>query len=74
MTEFIQEFGKTVDEYAKADDGLKAELKAKLEADMSKWTQLKFDLGSELTPQALDKLDAEYQELAKKFKMLAEKS
>ena len=74
MTDFIQEFGKTVDAYAKADDSHKAELQTKVEAYMDKWTQMKIEMGSELTPQVLDKLDAEYQKLAKEFKTLAGKS
>lgn len=71
MTEFIQEFGTAVEQYSKAEDGQKAELQKKLESYISKWTQLKIDMGSELTPQVLDKLDAEYQKLAKKFKTLS---
>ena len=74
MVEFIQKFGQEVKEYAKADDGQKAELAAKVESDMAKWTQLKIEMGSELTPQVLDKLDAEYQKFAKEFKTLAGKS
>jgi hypothetical protein len=74
MTNFIQKFGKEVDEYAKAEDGQKAELAAKIESDMAKWTELKIDMGSELTPQVLDKLDAEYQKYTKEFKTLAGKS
>ena len=74
MTDFIQKFGKEVDQYAKAEDGQKAELAAKIESDMAKWTQLKIDMGSELTPQVLDKLDAEYQKFTKEFKTLSGKS
>ena len=74
MTEFIKEFGTAVEQYAKAEDGQKAELKTKLESFMAKWTQLKIEMGSELTPQVLDKLDAEYQKLAKEFKTLSGKS
>jgi len=74
MTQFIQEFGKTVDEYAKAEDGQKAELEAKLNSYIEKWTQMKIDMGSELTPQVLDKLDAEYQKFAKEFKNLSGKT
>jgi hypothetical protein len=74
MTEFIKEFGKTVQEYAKAEDGQKADLEAKLNSAMDKWTQMKVDMGSELTPQVLDKLDAEYQKIAKEFKSLSGKS
>ena len=74
MTQFIEEFGQAVDQYAKAEDGQKAELASKLESLMTKWTELKVEMGSELTPQVLDKLDAEYQKYAKEFKNLAGKS
>ena len=74
MTDFIQEFGKTVDDYAKAEDGQKAELEAKLNSYIEKWTQMKIDMGSELTPQVLDKLDAEYKKFAKEFETLSGKS
>ena len=74
MTDFIQEFGKTVDAYAKAEDGQKAELQTKVESYMDKWTEMKIELGDELTPQVLDKLDSEYQRLAKQFKTLSGKS
>lgn len=74
MTEFIQEFGTAVEQFAKAEDGQKAELQKKVESYISKWTQMKIDMGSELTPQVLDKLDAEYQKLAKEYKSLSGKS
>ncbi len=74
MNAFIQEFGAAVQEYAKAEDGQKAELEAKLSSLMEKWTQMKMDMGSELTPQVLDKLDTEYQKFAKEFKTLSGKS
>lgn len=74
MTDFIQEFGKTVEEYAKADDAHKAELATKLNSEMEKWTQMKMDMGNDLTPQALDKLDNDYQKYAKQFKSLSGKS
>ena len=74
MTEFIQELGKTVEAYAKAEDGQKAELEAKLKSDLAKWTDLKNDMGSELTPQVLNKLDNEYKKLAKEFKSLSGQS
>jgi outer membrane murein-binding lipoprotein Lpp len=74
MSAFIQEFGSAVQEYAKAEDGQKAELETKLATLMEKWTQMKIDMGSEITPQVLDKLDAEYQKFAKEFKNLSGKS
>lgn len=74
MTDFIQKFGKEVDEYAKAENGQKAELAAKIESDMAKWTEMKMKMGSELTPTVLDKLDTNYQKFAKEFKTLSSKS
>lgn len=74
MTDFIQEFGKTVDEYAKADESQKAELETKINSYMEKWTDMKIKMGSDMTPQVLDKLDNEYQEYAKKYKSLSGKS
>ena len=74
MTEFIQEFGSAVEQYAKADDAHKAELQKKLDEYIAKWTRMKMDMGSELTPQVLDQLDSEYQKLAKEYKSLAHKS
>ncbi|MGD9014067.1 MAG: hypothetical protein PVF62_16830, partial [Desulfobacterales bacterium] len=63
-----------VQEYAKAEDGQKAELETKLNSLMEKWTQMKIEMGSEITPQVLDKLDAEYQRFAKEFKTLSGKT
>lgn len=74
MTQFIQEFSAAVQEYAKAEDGQKAELEEKIKSYEEKWTQMKIEMGSELTPQVLDKLDAEYQKYAKEFKTLSGKS
>ena len=74
MSAFINEFGSVVQEYAKAEDGQKAELETKLTTLMEKWTQMKIDMGSEITPQVLDKLDAEFQKSAKEFKTLSGKS
>ncbi|MGD8493052.1 MAG: hypothetical protein PVH44_05565 [Desulfobacterales bacterium] len=74
MTALIQEFGTTVQAYSKAEDGQKAELETKLNSLMEKWNQMKLDLGSEVTPQVLDKLDTEYQKFAKKYKTLSGKS
>ena len=74
MSDFLQEFSQTVSEFAAADQDKKAELETKLKDYMSKWTQMKYNLGAELTPQALDKMDGEYQKIAKEFKNLTGKS
>ena len=74
MSDFLQEFSQAVDEFAAADQGKKVELESKLKDYMSKWTQMKIEMGSELTPQALDEMDSEYQKIAKEYKNLAGKS
>jgi hypothetical protein len=74
MTQFIQKFHKTVDEYVSAGDAQKAELAPKIEDSMAKWTDMKIDMASELTPQVLDELDSDFQESVKKFKNIAGKS
>jgi len=70
----LQEFSQTVSEFAAADQSKKAELETKLKDYMSKWTQMKYNIGAELTPQALGEMDGEYQKIAKKYKNLAGKS
>ncbi|MGD9113759.1 MAG: hypothetical protein PVI77_15470 [Desulfobacterales bacterium] len=78
MSSFLEEYSKTLDEYSevanKADETKKAELEKKLNYYISKWTEIKIEMGSEITPQTLDKLDEEYQQITKKFKALAQKS
>lgn len=74
MTEFVQELEKAVSKYASADDGHRAELAAKVETLIAKWNEMKMEMGSELTPQVLDKLDIDYKKFAKKFKALSGKS
>lgn len=74
MKVFIDQFGAAVQEYAKAEDGQKAELETKLNSLMKEWTHMKSVMGSELTPQSLEKLDLEYQKFAKEFKTLSGKT
>ena len=74
MTDFVQEFGQKVAAYAKAEDGQKADLAAKVEADMDKWTLMKSDIGGEVTPQVLEKLETEYKKYAQEFKSLSGQS
>ena len=74
LTEFVQEFGKAVEEYTTADDAQKTELKAKIESYMQKWSQLKLDMGESLTPQAFNELEVEYQKYVAEFEKLSGKS
>jgi len=78
MTEFLQNYDQTVDEYSSVvsntDNTKKTELEGKLDNLMNEWTNIKIDVGSEVTPQALDKLENEYKVITKKYKTLAGKS
>ena len=78
MSTFMQEYSKTVTEYSdvvnKADKSKKAELEGILDSYKTKWTDMKIEMGSEITPQALNTLDQEYQDITKKYSSLAGKS
>ena len=78
MSTFMQEYSKTVTEYSdvvnKADKSKQAELEGILDSYNTKWTNMKIEMGSEITPQALNSLDQEYQDITKKYSSLAGKS
>ena len=74
MSNFLQEFSQAVSDFAAADQSKKVEIEAKLKDYMSKWTAMKFELGGELTPQTLEKMDIEYKKIAKEYKNLSGKS
>jgi hypothetical protein len=74
MTEFLQMFSDTVSEYAKADDGKKAELEAKINSYESKWYDMKMSIEGEITPQTLDELDKQFKEIKNKYASLNGKS
>ena len=78
MSTFMQEYSKTVTEYSDivntADKSKKAELEEILDSYKTKWTNMKIEMGSEITPQALNTLDQEYQDITKKYSSLAGKS
>ena len=74
MSKFLQEFSQTVSEFAAADQSKKGELEVKLNDYMSKWAEMKFEIGSEVTPQVMERMDMEYQKIAQEYKKLAKKS
>ncbi len=75
MSGFITEYSQAVDEYAElskqADKNGIAEVKAKIESFKSRWSDMKVDMASELTPQVLNKLDDEFNMITKKFQAIA---
>ena len=77
MSAFIHDYEKTLDEYAgaisKGDDARKAETEAKLDNLKGQWTLLKEDIGTEVTPQTMEKFEAEFIKLEKKYGELSGK-
>jgi hypothetical protein len=78
MAAFIQDYRNTLDEYAdassKGDNSKKAELEAKLDALKDQWMLLTEQIGSEVTPQTMEKFSAEMGKLSKKYAELSGKS
>jgi len=74
MTDFLQMYSEIVNEYAGADESGRAVMKAKVESFNSKWSDMKMELGSLVTPNVLEELDKQYKEIAKKYASLIRKS
>lgn len=74
MSDFLQQYNQAVDEYSASDNGKKAEMEGNLDSYTSKWSDMKMEMGGDVTPQALDELDKEYKKITKKYASLAEKS
>ena len=74
MTDFLVTYDNTVNEYSAADESKRVEMKEKLDSFTTKWANMKMDLGAEITPQTLDKLDNEYQKITNKYTSLTHKS
>ena len=67
MSDFLKLYSDTVNEYSSADKSKKAEIKGKLDTFDSKWTDMKMEMGGQVTPHVLDELDNEYKEITKKY-------
>ena len=78
MMAFMQDYQKTLDEYADAisrsDKDKKAEIEVKLDGLKGQWMLLKMDIGSEVTPQTMEKFEVEFGKLVKKYAELSGKS
>lgn len=74
MSDFLVLYDNTVKEYSAADESKRAEMKEKLDSFKTKWVNIEMEMGSELTPQELNKLDNEYQKITKKYISLTHKS
>jgi len=74
MTDFLQMYSDTVNEYAGADESARAAMKKNVESFKSKWSDMKMELGSLVTPNVLEEMDKQYKEIAKKYAALSSKS
>ena len=76
MTDLLQQYSRTVDEYSSADQSKKAEIEKELDSYKAKWSDMKMEmgLGGNVTPQVLEKMDSEYQKITTKYASLAHKS
>lgn len=77
LSDFLMEYSKAVDEYSNViDKGEKeksAELEIKIKSLMSRWTEMEMEMGSELTPQDLNKVNKEYKNITEKYHKIAQK-
>jgi len=71
MSDFLKLYSDTVNEYSAADESKKAEIKEKLNSFKSKWSNMKMEMGGEVTPQTLDELDKEYEKIKTKYASMA---
>ena len=74
MSDFLQMYSDSVNEYAEADESTRATMKEKMESFAAKWSDMKMEMGSLVTPNALEELDQQYQQIAKKYAALNGKS
>jgi hypothetical protein len=77
MSDFLMEYSKAVDEYSdaigKGEKEKSAELETKIKSMMSKWMEMKVEMGSELTPRQLNIVNKEYQDITEKYRNLSQK-
>ena len=71
MSDFLKLYNDTVDQYSAADKSKKVEMKGELNSFKSKWSNMKMEMDGELTPQALNELDKEYEKITTKYASLA---
>jgi hypothetical protein len=78
MITFMQELQSTLDTYAdiisKGDNGKKTEIEVKLDDMENRWKHLKEQISTEVTPQTMEKFNAEFGKLMKKYAELSGKS
>ena len=75
MSGFLSEYNQAVKAYTelskKADTNGISEMKTKVDTFMSRWSDLKIEMASELTPQDLNQLDDEFKMITKKYQAIS---
>ena len=74
MSDFLQMYSDTVNEYAEADESKRAVMQEKMESFATKWSDMKMEMGSLVTPNALEELDKQFKQIAKEYARLNGKS
>ncbi|RLC02560.1 MAG: hypothetical protein DRH90_13585 [Deltaproteobacteria bacterium] len=75
MSGFLSEYNQAVKTYTelskKADTNGISEMKTKVDSFMSRWSDLKMEMASEITPQDLNQLDDEFKMITKKYQAIS---
>ena len=75
MSGFLTEYNQAVEVYTElagnGDSNGISEAKAKVESLQTRWSEIKIEMGSEITPQVLDELDNEFKTITKKYTQVA---
>jgi len=67
MSDYLKLYDDSVNEYSTADDSKRAGLKEKLDTLKAKWWGIKIEMDGQVTPQALNELEKEYEKITKKY-------
>lgn len=67
MSDYLKLYNDSVNEYSTADDSKRTGLKEKLDTLKAKWWEIKIEMDGEVTPQALNELEKEYEKITKKY-------
>jgi hypothetical protein len=75
MSGFLSEYNQAVKAYTelskKTDTNGISEMKAKIDAFKSGWSDLKMEMAAEITPQDLNQLDDEFKMITKKYQAIS---
>jgi hypothetical protein len=70
ISEFLKLYSDTVSEYEAADESKRAQMKEKIDSFRLKWSAMIGELNDKVTPQVMNKMVKEYEEITKKYASL----